>query len=106
MDIINYDDTKKIEFALGFELRYFQIRYLLGETQLNSDYRNQGNSTIFAVKELLTKKGRYDYDLDSSDLSLFIDYRGNSTIMRRIMRPMIKEINRKLVEAGFHTCAK
>ena len=88
---------------MGFELRYFQMQYLLGETTLNSDYRYQGNSTIFAVKKLICKEG--EYDLNTSDVGLFIDYRGGSFRMQKIMRPMIKELNQKLISAGFKTCA-
>ncbi|MBW9298288.1 hypothetical protein D9N16_05835 [Lactococcus raffinolactis] len=108
MTKINFSDGKvisKIEKALGFKLYAWQKRYLfLDDMKINHDYRGCGNSTIYAVKKLLTLDKKISLNWDSNDIRFLIDHRPEFSGMQNIMKPFILDIDRKLKSSGFETC--
>ena len=105
---INFSDRKvisKIEKALGFKLYAWQKRYLfLDDMKINPDYRGCGNSTIYAVKKLLTLDKKISLNRHSNDIRFLIDHRPEIIGMQNIMKPFILDIDRKLKSSGFKTC--
>ncbi|MDN5440231.1 MAG: hypothetical protein L0F96_03325 [Lactococcus lactis] len=107
LDFLDKEDIRRIEKALGFKLYRWQIRYLsLDDMKINPDYRGCGNSTIYAVKKLLTLDKNLSLNWGASDIRFLIDHRPGSSRMQRIMRPFILDIDKKLKSAGFETCLK
>ena len=107
LDFLDKEDIRRIEKALGFKLYRWQIRYLsLDDMKINPDYRGYGNSTIYAVKKLLTLDKNLSLNWGASDIRFLIDHRPGSSRMQRIMRPFILDIDKKLKSAGFETCLK
>ena len=108
MTKINFSDEKvisKIEKALGFKLYAWQKRYLfLDDMKINPDYRGCGNSTIYAVKKLLTLDKKISLNWPSDDIRFLIDHRPEFSGMQNIMKPFILDIDRKLKSSGFETC--
>lgn len=105
---INFNDEqiiKRIEKALGFKLYAWQRRYLcLDDMKINKDYRGCGNSTIYAVKQLLTLERKLNLQWPSNDIELLIDHNGCSKMMQKMMKPRIENIDYKLKSVGFETC--
>lgn len=105
---INFNDEKtieRIEKALGFKLYPWQVRYLQSENmKINPGYRGCGNSTIYAVKQLLTLDGKLNLTWTSKDIEFLIDRGGKSRVMQGMMKPMIENIDYKLKSVGFETC--
>lgn len=98
IDFSDLGVIQKIEEALNFELYPWQKQYLQDENmEINPNYRRCGNSTIYAVKKLLT------LGVASDDISLFIDYGSKSKAVQHMMRPMIENIDYKLKKVGFKT---
>nr|DAM22741.1 MAG TPA: hypothetical protein [Caudoviricetes sp.] len=98
IDFFDVGVIQKIEVALGFELYPWQKQYLQAEDmEINPNYRWCGNSTIYAVKKLLT------LGVASDDISLFIDHGSKSKAVQHMMRPMIENIDYKLKKVGFKT---
>lgn len=105
---INFTDERTIhliEKALGFKLYRWQRNYLyLDDMKVNTDYRHCGNSTIYIVKQLLTLDMEINLKHSSNDIKFLIDYNPESNTVRRMMKPMIETIDRKLKSVGFKTC--
>ncbi len=105
---INFNDEqtiKLIEKALGFTLYRWQRRYLcLDDMKLNPDYRCVGNSTIYIVKQLLTLDKNLNLKWSLNDIELLIDHNPKSNNMKKMMKPMIENIDYKLKSVGFETC--
>lgn len=108
MTKINFSDKKvisKIEKSLGFKLYAWQKQYLfLDDMKINPDYRGCGNSTIYAVKKLLTLDKKISLNRPSNDIIFLIDHRPEIVGMQNIMKPFILDIDRKLKSSGFETC--
>ena len=104
---INFNDEqiiKRIEKALGFTLYRWQRRYLcLDDMELNPDYRCVGNSTIYIVKQLLTLDRKLNIKWPSNDIELLIDHNPKSNNMKKMMKPVIENIDYKLKSVGFET---
>lgn len=92
----------KIEKAMGFTLYPWQKHYLLNDFGLNHNYRGVGNTTIFAIKKLLTLKEVIE--IDSNNISKLCDF--NPARSMGWFRNDLKMINDKLTSAGFITCLK
>lgn len=92
----------KIETAMGFMLYPWQKHYLLNDFGLNHNYRCAGNTTIFAIKKLLTLKEVID--INSKDISKLCDFNPARSI--GWFRNDLKIINDKLTSVGFITCLK
>lgn len=90
---------KKIEEAIGFKLYPWQKSFLEKEFELNHKYRCVGNSTIFAIKKLLTINDRFS--IESSRVAELFDY---VPLGFQMDRNFIEGINKKLLSAGFDTC--
>lgn len=97
-----HEVISRIEKAMGFTLYTWQKHYLLNDFGLNHNYRCAGNTTIFAIKKLLTLKEVID--IDSNDISKLCDF--NPTRSVGWFRSDLKIINDKLTSAGFITCLK
>lgn len=93
---------KQIELAMGFKLYSWQKHYLINDFSIDYNYRGVGNTTIYAIKKLLTLEE--NIDIDSSDISKLIDYKPLGITNLNLFRKEIKEINDKLVAVGFVTC--
>ena len=107
LDFLDKEVIRKIEKALGFKLYRWQIRYLyLNDMKISPDYRGCGNSTIYAVKKLLTLDKNLSLNWDASDIRFLIDHRPGFSRMQRKMRPFILDIDKKLKSSGFETCVK
>lgn len=87
---------------MGFTLYPWQKHYLLNDFGLNHNYRYAGNTTIYAIKKLLTLKEAID--IDSRSISKLCDYNLAGSI--GWFRTDLKIINDKLTSAGFITCLK
>lgn len=92
----------KIEKAMGFTLYPWQKHYLLNDFGLNHNYRCAGNTTIFAIKKLLTLKEVIE--IDSNNISKLCDFNPGRSI--GWFRNDLKIINDKLTSVGFITCLK
>lgn len=105
---VNFNDEqniKLIEKALGFTLYRWQRRYLcLDDMVINTDYRCCGNSTIYIVKQLLTLDRKLNLKCSPNDIELLIDHNSKSNNMKKMMKPMIENIDYKLKSVGFDTC--
>lgn len=107
LDFLDKEVIRKIEKALGLKLYMWQIRYLsLDDMKINPDYRGCGNSTIYAVKKLLTLDKNLSLNWDASDIRFLIDHKSGFSRMQRIMRPFILDIDKKLKSVGFKTCIR
>lgn len=95
---------KQIELAMGFKLYKWQEHYLLNDFNINHNYRCAGNTTIYAIKKLLTLKEVID--INSNNIGKLIDYNPSGRMALNIFREELKEINEKLVAVGFVTCLK
>lgn len=105
LDFFNQDVISRIEKALGFNLYPWQVKYLqLDNMEINPNYRGCGNSTIYAVKQLLTLDDKLNLTWPSKDIELLIDRGGKSKVMQGMMKPMIENIDYKLKSVGFETC--
>lgn len=105
LDFLDKEVIRKIEKALGFKLYRWQIRYLsLDDMKINPDYRGCGNSTIYAVKKLLTLDKRLSLTWMSSDIKFLIDFKPECGGVQRAMKPFVMDIDMKLKSVGFETC--
>lgn len=105
LDFFNQDVINRIEKALGFTLYPWQVNYLqLDNMEINPNYRGCGNSTIFIVKQLLTLDRRLNLHWPSKDIEYLIDYKSESEMIQKMMKPMIENIDYKLKSVGFETC--
>lgn len=93
---------ERIELAMGFNLYKWQEHYLLNDFGLNHNYRCAGNTTIYAIKKLLTLKEVID--IDSNNISKLCDFNPARSI--GWFRNDLKMINDKLTSIGFVTCLK
>ena len=93
---------ERIELAMGFKLYKWQEHYLLNDFGLNRNYRCAGNTTIYAIKKLLTLKEVID--IDSRSISKLCDYNPAGSI--GWFRNDLQMINEKLTSVGFITCLK
>lgn len=97
-----HEVISRIEKAMGFTLYPWQKHYLLNDFGLNHNYRCAGNTTIFAIKKLLTLKEVID--IDSNDISKLCDFNPARSV--GWFRSDLKIINDKLTSVGFITCLK
>lgn len=104
MNKISCEMIKKIEKALGFKLYPWQTNYLLNDFALNRNYRGCGNTTIYAIKKLITINEEIDID-KTDDLLKLIDY-CPSSIALKSLKKMIIDINDKLLQENIKTCVK
>ncbi|MFZ6624498.1 hypothetical protein ACOXU5_02270 [Vagococcus fluvialis] len=72
--------------------------------EINTDYRCCGNSTIYIVKQLLTLDRKLNLKCSPNDIELLIDHKSKSNNMKKMMKPMIENIDYKLKSVGFDTC--
>lgn len=104
MNEINETTIKKIEQAMGFKLYPWQRYYLYFGFELSEYYRGAGNTTIYAIKKLLTLEEELDLNKDE-DLFKLVDYCPNERVLH-MFRPTISDINDKLKSVGLRTCVR
>lgn len=104
MNEINETTIKKIEQAMGFKLYPWQRYYLYFGFELSEYYRGAGNTTIYAIKKLLTLEEELDLNKDE-DLFKLVDYCPSMRALNAF-RSMIEDINDKLKSVGLRTCVR
>lgn len=104
MNEINETTIKKIEQAMGFRLYPWQRYYLDFGFELNRHYRCAGNTTIYAIKKLLTLEEELDLNKDE-DLFKLVDYCPSMRALNAF-RSTIEDINDKLKSVGLRTCVR
>lgn len=95
---------ERIELAMGFKLYKWQEHYLLNDFGLNHNYRCAGNTTIYAIKKLLTLEEVID--IDSFEIRRLCDYDPTGKGHIGWFKKELRFINDKLTLGGFITCLK
>lgn len=98
----NQEVIKRIEAAMGFKLYKWQQNYLMNEFNLNHNYRMVGNTTIYAIKKLLTLEKVIN--INSNFISDLCDYDPTGRMSHGWFKKELKSINDKLLSVGFATC--